>query len=194
MIRERYEPMSLFDLVPLAAGFEPELAQLDRLLEDDVLFTKVRDDLARRRPRSTVTGRPSTPVEVILRLLVVKHLYGWSYAQTERWVSDSVVLRQFCRLYLEPTPDDTTLLRWANLIQPATLHRLLDRVTALAVRERVTRGRKLRTDSTVVETTMHYPTDSRLLADGVRVVSRLVRRARLALDTLATTSPGWFRD
>jgi IS5 family transposase len=179
MLRDRYEPYSLFDAVPqLQLRFEPELAALDRLLEDDELFRLVRDDLARRYPRTVKTGRPSTPVEVILRLLVIKHWYGWSYEETERFVADSLVLRQFCRLALEPVPHHTTLLRWANLIQPATLHRLLGRVVALAQAARVTRGRKLRLDGTVVETDVHHPSDSTLLADGVRVLSRLVRRAK----------------
>src|SRR5262249_33907857 len=128
------------------------------------------------------TGRPSTPVEVILRLLVVQHLYAWSYEQTEHFVGDSLVLRQFCRLGVAPMPHATTLLRWANLVQPATLHRLLERVTELARRLQVTRGRKLRIDSTVVARAIHYPTDSALLVDGVRVLSRLVRRAGVLLD------------
>ena len=100
-----------------------------------------------------------------------------NYAQTEHFVGDSLVVRQFCRLGLEPVPYHTTLLRWANLLQPETLHRLLDRVTQLARSLKVTRGRKLRIDSTVVETTIHHPSDSSLLADGVRVLSRLVRSA-----------------
>jgi IS5 family transposase len=186
--------MDLFALVPLTVRFDPELAQLDRLLDDDGVLREVRRDLARRHPRSQVTGRPSTPIEVIVRMLVVKHLYGWSYEETEHFVADSLVLRQFCRLYLAPAPDDTTLLRWANVIQPDTLHRVLDRVTTLALQVRVTRGRKLRTDSTVVETTIHYPTDSRLLADGVRVISRLVQRARTVLDAVTATGPALFRD
>jgi transposase, IS5 family len=140
MIRERYDPIRLFDLVPLACRFDPELAQLDRLLDDDTLFSKVKADLARRYPKTTTTGRPSTPVEVVLRLLIVKHLYGWSYEETERFVSDSIVLRQFARVYLAPVPDDTTLLRWANLIQPQTLHDLLDRVVQLALQKKLTRG------------------------------------------------------
>src|SRR5579884_2142921 len=111
-------------------------------------------------------------------MLIIKRLYDWSYEDTERFVGDSLVLRQFCRLGFQPAPDDTTLLRWANLIQPETLHRLLDRVTDLARQHKVTRGRKLRTDSMVVETTIHHPSDSILLADGVRVLSRLVGRAR----------------
>jgi IS5 family transposase len=44
-------------------------------------------------------------------MLVLKRLYRWSYQQTERFVNDSIVLRQFCRLYLEVAPDDTTLIR-----------------------------------------------------------------------------------
>ena len=186
MLPDRAAPVDLFALVPaLQLRFEPELAELDRLLDDDQLFQQVKADLSRRRPRTTETGRPSTPVEAILRLVVVQHLYGWSYADTEHVVGDSLVLRQFCRLGLEPVPHFTTLLRWANLVQPETLHRLLDRVTELACGLRVTRGRKLRIDSTVVETPIHYPTDSSLLVDGVRVVSRLAGRAQHALRAVA---------
>jgi len=179
MLRDRSTPVDLFALAPaLALEFEPVLARLDGLLDDDVLFRAVRDDCARRRPHTLETGRPSTPVEVVLRLLIVRRLYGWSYAETERFVGDSLILRQFCRLGLERVPDDTTLLRWANLVRPGTLERLLDHVVALARDLKVTRGRKLRVDSTVVQTPVHYPTDSSLLVDGVRMLGRLIRRAR----------------
>jgi transposase, IS5 family len=182
MLRDRAAPVDLFAMVPLLQlRFEPELAELDRLLEDDQIFQQIKGDLSRRRPHTTETGRPSTPVEVILRLLVVQHLYDWSYAQTEHFVGDSLVLRQFCRLGLEPVPHHTTLMRWSNLLRPETMHQLLDRVTELARGLKVTRGRKLRIDSTVVATAIHYPTDSTLLFDGVRVLSRLVQRATLAL-------------
>ena len=181
MRRERDTPLKLFDLVPaLSLAWAPVLTQLDRLLDDDTLFQAVKADLAHRFPRPLIDGRPSTPVEVILRMLVVKHLYGWSDEATARWVGDSLVLRQFCRVYAEPVPDNTTLLRWANLIQPATLHRLLDHVIGLARSLTVTRGRKLRLDGTVVATNLHHPTDSTLLYDGVRGLSRLVGHAGLA--------------
>lgn len=81
-------------------------------------------------------------------------------------------------MYAERVPDDTTLIRWARCVGPQTVARLHDRVVELARRAKVTRGRTLRVDGTVVETTIHYPTDSSLLADGVRVVSRLLRRAK----------------
>ncbi len=66
MLRDRYVPHDLFALVPkLQAELDPELVQLDQLLDDDELFQRVRADLARRRPHTTTRGRPSTPVEVI---------------------------------------------------------------------------------------------------------------------------------
>src|SRR5215216_7476931 len=182
MIVDRYDPINLFEMIPkLKLEMEPELAQLDLLLDDDELFKLVKADLVKRYPNSGRLGRHSTPVEVILRMLVVKRLYDWSYEQTEHFVSDSIVLRQFCRLYLESVPDDTTLIRWANQVGSETVASLNDRVVELARSLKVTRGRKLRVDSMVVETNIHHPTDSALLADGVRVLSRLLRRAKKAL-------------
>src|SRR5437764_3450237 len=182
MLRDRYEPVDLFAFVPqLGLEFDPQLAQLDRLLDDDELFALVRADLARRYPRTPVHGRKSTPVEVILRMLVVMRLYGWSFERTAYFVNDSLVLRQFCRVYLEKVPVDTTLIRWANTIGPQALQKLNDRAVQLARSRKVTRGRKLRVDTTAVETDIHYPTDSALIGDGVRVISRLLRRARAAL-------------
>jgi IS5 family transposase len=126
-------------------------------------------------------------------MLVVMRLYGWSYAQAEYFVNDSLVLRQSCRVYLEKVPDDTTLVRWANTIGPETVQALNDRVVQLARALKVTRGRKLRVDTTAVETDIHFPTDSGLVGDGVRVVSRLLRRARAALGEAASGLKEAFR-
>ena len=81
-------------------------------------------------------------------------------------------------MYLQAAPDDTTLIRWAKLIGGDTLECLNERVVALAFERKVTRGRKLRTDATVVETNICHPTDSGLLNDGVRVLGRLMGRAK----------------
>jgi IS5 family transposase len=179
MLIDRYPPEDVFARVPeLAAQTDPALLQLDRLLEDDLLFQRVRADLLRRYRLTAIHGRHSTPAEVLLRLLVVKHLYAWSFEETEERVADSLVLRWFTRVYFRRVPDDTTLVRWAQTLQPETLLALNDRAAQLAAQARVTRARKLRVDGTVVETTIHYPTDSRLLGDGVRVLTRLVQRAK----------------
>jgi IS5 family transposase len=182
MWRDRYDPMALFALVPaLGLAMDPLLAQLDQRLEDDALVQRVKADLQRRTPHTATRGRPSPPVEVILRLRVVKRLSHWSDEETAHVVADSLVRRQGCRIYLAPVPDDTTLLRWAKLIGPGTLEGLNDRVVELARSLKVTRGRRVRVDSMVVETPIHHPPESRLVGDGVRVLRRWLRRARRAL-------------
>lgn len=179
MLVDRYPPEDVFARVPeLADQTDPILVQLDRLLDDDQLYAQVRADLAQRYRLTPVYGRHSTPAEVLLRLLVVQHLYAWSYQETVARVADSLVLRWFCRVYFRHVPDKTTLLRWAQTIRPATLHALTDRAAVLAKQAKVTPARKLRIDSTCVQTPIHHPTDSGLLGDGVRVLSRLILRAK----------------
>lgn len=196
MLRDRYPPDFFFLSIvqQLAVEMDPELVEIDRLLEDDQLFQMLKGDLSKHRPKTLETGRNSTPVEVIARMLAVKRLYGLSYEQTERQVNDSLVLRWFCRVYFNPVLDHSNLNRWALLIRPETLHAFNDRVTAIATEVKVTRGRKLRTDGTVVESNIHYPTDSSLLADGVRVLSRTIKRAKEVLVERADMTAETFRD
>jgi transposase, IS5 family len=158
------------------------------------LYRLIRKDFSLRKPKTLQTGRNSTPVDVILRMLVVKRLYGCSYEDTERQVSDSLRLRQFCRVYLNAVPDDTTLIRWANLIKPKTLEKFNERIVQLAIERKVTRGRKLRTDGTVVESNIRPPGDSRLLADSVRVLARSVARGQTILKAAKQKVQGEFED
>ena len=195
MLIEKHQADNIFRRVPgLTIKMNPELTAIDQVLDDDELFRLVRDDLARRYPRTEVAGRKSTPVEVILRMLAVKHLYDFSYEQTEQHVADSLVLRQFCRVYFHPVPDHTTLWRWAQLVQPGTLAAFNDRVMRLAVAAKLTRGRKLRMDGMVVETNIHYPTDSSLLADGVRVLGRTLARAKAVVGEASHLARDAFRN
>ncbi len=109
-------------------------------------------------------------------------------------MSDSLILRQFCRVYFQSVPDATTLIRGTQLIQPETLEKFNERVTQLAVEHKVTQGRKLRTDGTVVETNVHAPSDSRQLADSLRVLARGVERARKVLSAASQTSQATFQN
>lgn len=196
MLRDRYESDPYFWTIieRLAVEMEPGLAEIDRILEDDELFQMIKNDMVQRYPKTLETGRGSTPVEVGLRMLAAKRLYQFTYRQTEWHVGDSLVLRWFCRVYLNPVPDHTTLNRWALLIQPETLHAFNKRITAIATQLKVTRGRKLRTDGTVVETNIAYPRDSKLLADGVRVISRTLKRAKALAQETAQLGAETFRD
>ncbi len=179
MLVDRYEPEDVFARVPQAASrLDPVLKVLDALLEDDQLYQQVRADFGKRSRYTLVHGRHSTPVEVLLRMLICKHLYQWSYQETVKQVYDNVLLRWFCRVYWADVPDASTLFRWQQTLRPETLHALNDRVVQLAAQAKVTKGRKLRLDATCVQTTIHHPTDSGLLVDSVRVLSRFVQRAK----------------
>ena len=195
MLQDRYEKDKYFEhILKLTNEMDPVLAQIDQILEDEELYQLIRNDFAKRYRLTEVTGRKSTPVEVLLRMLTVKRLYGLSYEQTEYQVRDSLVLRQFCRVYFKEVPDDTTLIRWANTISKETLAAYNARVTQIATELQVTRGRKLRTDGTVVETNIHSPSDSQLLADGVRVLGRTLQRAKQVLGEQAELSAKTFRN
>jgi IS5 family transposase len=195
MLQDRYETDKIFDsILKLTNQMDPILAQIDQQLEDEALYQLIRNDLARRYPHTEQTGRNSTPVEVILRMLAVRRLYGWSYEQTEYQVRDSLVLRLFCRVYFHEVPDDTTLIRWAELIQSETLKKFNQRLTELAVQLKVTRGRKLRTDGTVVETNIHPPSDSSLLSDSVKVLGRTLSRAKTVLGEQSGLAKEAFRN
>lgn len=196
MLRDRYESNEQFWAIieQLVVEMDPELAQIDAILEDDALYQLIRNDLAQRYEHTQETGRPSTPVEVSLRMLAAKRLYKLTYRQTERYVSDSLVLRQFCRLYLQAAPDHTTLNRIASLIRPETLEAFNKRLTTIATELKITRGRKLRTDGTVVESNIAHPSDSKLLSDGVRVLSRVLKQAKDILQDNSSLEAEVFRD
>jgi IS5 family transposase len=123
MLIDRYPAEDVFARVPeVAAQTDPVLKELDRLLDDDALYQSVRADLGKRYRYTLIHGRHSTPVEVLLRMLICKHLYAWSFKETEERVKDSLVLRWFSRVYFQRVPDSTTLFRWLQTIRPETLH------------------------------------------------------------------------
>ncbi len=156
------------------ALMDPVLKKLDGVLDDDQLVDAVFTVLAKRREGSARTGRPSTPAEVVLRLLVLKHVRGWSYEQLQWEVMGNFVYRRFCRIDGGDVPDAKTMVRYGQLLDGDVLKGVFDRVVELTRVRGVTRGRRLRIDTTVVEAPIHYPTDSALCADAVRVLSREV--------------------
>jgi IS5 family transposase len=195
MLVEHYPLDKQFEeLAKYFPPMDPTLAKVDAYLEDEKLYRLIKKDLSKRWPKTTETGRNSTPVEVVLRMLVVKRLHGYSYEETVERVSDSFNLRRFCRVYLNDVPVDTTLLRWANLIQPKTLEKFNQRIVQLAAERKVTWGRKLRTDGTVVESNIRPPSDSRLLADSVRVLARSVVRGQAILHSAGQKVKAGFED
>lgn len=179
MIKLRHQQASLWESLfaaEVAELWEPWMRVADGLLEDEELVDAVYEAQGKRHPQSRLRGRQQTPAEVALRMLILKHVRNWSYETLEREVRGNVVYRSFCRIGMEKVPDAKTLVRLGQAIGPETVGELHDRMVALAQQHRVVRGRKLRVDTTVVESNIHYPTDSGLLNDGARVLTRMMRK------------------
>lgn len=165
LINEEVEPL-----------WEEWMHQVDDVLRDEQLLEIVHEALASRFPQSRTRGRRGTPAEVVLRLLLLKHIRNWSYSVLEREVRANLVYRQFTRVGAEKVPDAKTLGRLAQALGPEVIERIHQRVVAIARERKLIQGRQLRVDTTVVETNIHYPTDSSLLGDGVRVLTRAMKR------------------
>ena len=181
MIIDRYIRPANF---PECKTSDPILQELDWILDDPVLFELVRRDFARHYKPSR-KGRHPIAVEVVLRMTVLRRCKKWPYRQAEQEVRDSPTYQGWVRVYNEPVPDHTTLNDLERVIQPRTLHRINDRIIALAQDYRLTRGYRLRVDSSVTESNVHHPTDSGLLYDGVRILSRWLKHARPLLPARA---------
>jgi IS5 family transposase len=156
--------------------WEPWMRGADVLLDDEELIDQVFEAQGRRWKKSRTRGRLQTPSEVVLRLLVLKHIRNWSYQSLEREVRANLVYRSFARIGGEKVPDAKTMGRLGQTIGPEVVAGLHRRIVELAVEKKVVQGRKMRVDTTVVETNIHYPTDSSLLGDGTRVLTRLMKK------------------
>src|SRR5271165_2657251 len=183
MIKLRHQQPSLWHS-GLAADiedlWEPWMRLVDRLLEDEQLLDPIYEAQGERYPQSRRRGREQTPAEVVLRLLLLKHIRNWSYDTLEREVRANLVYRAFTRVGDAKVPDAKTMARLGQLMGPEVIEELHQRVVQLAQEHGVTRGRKLRVDTTVVETNIHYPTDSSLLGDGTRVLTRTMKKVEKA--------------
>ncbi len=159
-----------------AAWWEPWMKEADPLLDDDELLDAVYEAQGRRRQQSRQRGRRQTPAEVALRLAVLKHVRNWSFEETEREVRANVVYRQFTCIGAEKVPDAKTMQRQVQALGPEVVKQIHQRLIGIGQEKKVVRGRRMRVDTTVVETNIHYPTDSNLLGDGTRVLTRTMKR------------------
>lgn len=170
--------------------WEPWMRHADQALEDEALLLIIQQELAKRCKKSKTRGRPGTTAEIILRLLLLKHLRAWSFEDLTREVRANLVYREFTRIGGGKVPDDKTLGRLARQLGPEVIEKLHQRVVEIALEKKVACGRKLRLDTTVVETNIHYPTDSSLLGDGTRVLTRVMKK----VSTVAAAAGTQLRD
>ena len=166
---------SLWELVlpPELFRMNEELTRVDKLLDDERFFAPFRERFGTRM------GRPTTAVATYLRMMYLKRRYQMGYEVLVKEVSDSIVWRRFCHLTLgDRVPDSTTLIKLTHKYGEGMVRALNDALVLKLKEGKVIRGKKLRIDTTVVESDIHHPTDTGLLTDGIRVITRVVSRLK----------------
>jgi IS5 family transposase len=179
MVQRRQRERSLFEgLLPDGHKLWPDwLRKIDVLLEDDAVMEVVAQALEKRWPQSRRRGRLGTPAEVVIRMLILKHRVDWSDDDLEHEVRANLVSRAFTRIDAGEVPDAKTILKMARALGPEVIEQWHREVVEVATRAGGTHGRRFRIATPVVDTTVHYPTDSTLLQDGVRALTRTMPRS-----------------
>jgi IS5 family transposase len=185
------QPDTVWDaLLPAGVGLlPPDLARIDELLADPALLAPFRvlwreRDAASGR-HAEHDGRPTMPLASYVRLMLVKARTGWGYETLVREVSDSLHLRRFCLIPLsDPLPDESTVRKLTRRLGQDVVAELIRGLIGMTARERRFTPRAMRTDSTVVEADIRYPTDAGLAATGVRLLARAARRLRAVSEGL----------
>lgn len=188
MIRRKQPQKTLWEGIlaeDVKALWEPWMVEADQLLDDEELIDRVYEAQAERHEHSRTRGRSQTPAEVALRLLLLKHVRNWSYDTLEREVRANLAYRDFSRIGLGKVPDAKTLARIGQAITGEVIGELHRGLMELAQEKGVIAGKKMRVDTTVVETNIHYPTDSSLLGDGARVLTRTMKKVEQQSGKLA---------
>lgn len=187
MITRRQKQLSISDVlafgvegVDVRSLLEPRLRRVDALLDDSELVDRAYSILSSRSPQSRRLGRPGTPAETVLRLLVLKHLLDSSYERLEWEVRGSLAYRYFCRIGMGTVPDAKTMVRLGQLFAGDALRSVFERIVEMAVETKATAGTRMRVDTTVVEAPIRHPTDSDLCEDAIQVSRRSVRKLKKA--------------
>ncbi|KXG77456.1 ISNCY family transposase [Thermotalea metallivorans] len=175
MLKLREPQLTLWDsILPEEIRKLPdELAKIDAILDDERFMKPFLEK------HNTHRGRPTVPIETFLRLMYLKHRYGFGFETLVQEVGDSITWRMFCRIPLdEKMPDPTTLMKACKRYGDEVIKQLNDILVLKLKEEGILKHRKLRVDTTVVESDIHHPTDATLLQDGVKVITNIVQKIK----------------
>jgi IS5 family transposase len=172
------------EMVAQPMALNPILQRISTLLDGQKdLVDKVHADLTRGLKRWR-TGRNGITAAQVLRSFILLRIKDWDLRELRERVADGYSLRVFAHFYSGPVPNHQTFSRNFNRLRPETIRFLNDAVVDAAAEMGLAKTDKIRTDTTVVETNIHFPTDSGLLWDVVRVHTRLVKQLRQELGTI----------
>lgn len=176
-MRQKFHPqMSLFHPVGRNSMVK-ELEQMSKVLDaNPKLMDLVFQDLTKTsRPD---TGRKGMTAEQVLRCAVLKQYRELTYEELAFHLEDSDAFRTFSRLEMGQYPSRSILQENIKAIREETWEAIHGEIIGYAQREKIETGRTVRVDSTAVETDIHHPTDSTLLADGIRIITRWLTQGK----------------
>lgn len=150
-----------------------ELKKIDELLRDPQLLTPFKEKFSKKR------GRPTVPVATYIRLMYLKNRYQFGYESLVDEVSDHIKWRKFCQIPLDKkVPDSTTLIKLTQKYGPEMIETINEKLLNQLKVKKILKGKKLRMDSTVVESNIHYPTDAGLLSDSVKKITTIIKEIK----------------
>jgi hypothetical protein len=156
---------------PSLFKLDDELKRVDLLLSEKE-FLEPFDDVF-----SETMGRPGTPIPVYLRMQYLKFRFGLTYEEVESEVTERIPWRFFCHLSLEDgVPDATTLIKLNQRFGDERLGKLNKALIGHLLKTKSIRPRKIRIDSTTIETHINYPTDIGLLHQTVKTLTRHAKK------------------
>ncbi len=174
-IKRQQRSFADLELERQGVRMEPELAAISGVLDRrGALLAVVAQDLG--WGRNPGTGRDGMTAEQTLRALVLKQIKNWSFRELRERIADGITLRAFTRFGAAVVPMHKAFHRASTRLRPETLRAINAAVVELAIALGVEDARRVRMDTTVSETDIHFPTDSGLLWDSVRVLTRNAAR------------------
>jgi IS5 family transposase len=161
-----------------------ELQKISEVLDENprILNLLLHDLCDNHEARSGARGLSP---ELVLRAAIVKQMHGFSYQQLAFHLLDSNSFRSFVRLPLGWIPNKSSLQRNISRISAASWRQINRILVGWAAQQKLEKGKKIRVDSTAVASNVHHPTDSELLNDCVRTITRLLKKLRRRQQELA---------
>lgn len=168
---------------PALYELNDELKAVDTLLSDRRLLEPLEQMF------DPTMGRPGTPVDVYVRMLFLKFRYGLSYEELEQEVRERIPWRFFCHLSLmDAVPDSTTLIKLNQRLGEDRIRQLNKQLVKHLVKTKKIKPRKIRIDSTTLETHISYPTDLGLLHQVVTTLTRHAKKAGQKMTSHVTST------
>lgn len=160
-------------------ALNPELAVIDTILSNHPeLIEMVRKDITGDTEGRAVGRQDMPTVEQIVRAAIYKEIKNLTYRELEFHQHDSRLCAVFIKLDDRKPFSFKVFQKYISLIKAETLDKILVAINTIAIGEGIEDGRSIRTDSTVVETDIHYPTNNSLIWDCIKTIDRLLKKLK----------------